>query len=313
MIRLVATFACTACLSACAGFPDWVVTPSSFSSSGTGFGQYSFNWSLSGDRQVAPLQVFDDGHTTWLQFLPGQPVPAIFLSSAGGEKILSYGRQGDYLVLDGIWPVLSFRGGNLIAQARRGLIDETSEKVQTPLKTAGSDVSSLAVHASPSVMTELQDVHDTASSSVEGVSDTTKESSTASAAAPRLKPAQTLVSRSDSTRLLTEASFVSDDSETAHGLPYDITLKDQNLRQTLSRWARQARWTFASEHWAVDVDIPVSGEAVFGSTFSSAVQELLSATELAERPLRPCFYSNRVLRVVPYAQSCDRSAGVREL
>jgi hypothetical protein len=40
-----------------------------------------------------------------------------------------------------------------------------------------------------------------------------------------------------------------------------------------------------------------------------AVRHLLAATELSERPLQPCFYSNQVLRVVPYAQACDRTAG----
>jgi len=34
---------------------------------------------------------------------------------------------------------------------------------------------------------------------------------------------------------------------------------------------------------------------------------LLASTELGDRPLRPCFYSNKVVRVVPYAQVCDRT------
>lgn len=82
------------------------------------------------------------------------------------------------------------------------------------------------------------------------------------------------------------------------------------MRQALERWALSAGWTFSAEHWAVDVDIPLVGQASFQTDFKSAVRELLAATELGDRPLQPCFYSNRVVRVVPYAQACDRSKGV---
>ena len=83
---------------------------------------------------------------------------------------------------------------------------------------------------------------------------------------------------------------------------------DDTLRAVLSRWALVAGWTFQPQHWAVDVDIPLAGAAEFAADFKSSVRELLAATELAERPLQPCFYTNQVLRVVPLTQSCDRSA-----
>jgi hypothetical protein len=69
-----------------------------------------------------------------------------------------------------------------------------------------------------------------------------------------------------------------------------------------------AGWTFQPQHWAVDVDIPLSATAEFSGDFKSAVRDLLGATELAEKPLQPCFYGNKVLRVVPLAQSCTRTA-----
>jgi len=80
----------------------------------------------------------------------------------------------------------------------------------------------------------------------------------------------------------------------------------------LSRWARTAGWTFEADHWAVDADIPIVGSATFHSGFELAVQDLVASTELADRPLQPCFYANRVLRIVPYAQSCDRTAALPE-
>jgi len=90
---------------------------------------------------------------------------------------------------------------------------------------------------------------------------------------------------------------------------YSVSPKDINLRTVLSRWAIEAGWTFEPEHWAVNADIPIAGSASFEPGFKSAVQQLMASTELADRPLQPCFYSNRVLRVVPYAQPCDRTAG----
>lgn len=93
------------------------------------------------------------------------------------------------------------------------------------------------------------------------------------------------------------------------GASYRVSPHDVNIRLTLARWARQAGWTFEPEHWAADVDIPISGSAEFDTDFKHAVQQLVAATELADRPLQPCFYSNRVLRVVPFAQSCDRGLG----
>ncbi|MEK0076551.1 toxin co-regulated pilus biosynthesis Q family protein, partial [Bordetella pertussis] len=82
---------------------------------------------------------------------------------------------------------------------------------------------------------------------------------------------------------------------------------DLTLRAVLARWARAAGWTFEAEHWALDVDIPLAGKAELPGDFKTAVRALLAATELSERPAQPCFYANRVLRVVPLAQACDRT------
>src|SRR5690606_30834248 len=67
--------------------------------------EYDFAYRLSGDRRVAPIQVFDDGSTTWLQYQPGQTLPAVFAEDAsaqGGLRLAPYTRQGPYLVVDGV-------------------------------------------------------------------------------------------------------------------------------------------------------------------------------------------------------------------
>ncbi len=91
--------------------------------------------------------------------------------------------------------------------------------------------------------------------------------------------------------------------------PYTVSVSDVNLRRTLVRWAKTAGWVFEPEHWQVKVDIPLTASASFSSDFKDSVQGLLSSSELGDTPVHGCFYSNKVLRVIPYTESCDRTAG----
>ena len=311
MIRIVTTLACAIGLSACATLPDWAVAPAFLNSdTAADAGHYSFDWQLSGERQLAPLQVFDNGNKTWLQFMPGQIVPAIFRRTQSGEQPLSYTRRGDYLVTDGVWPELSFRGGSARAVARKkaepdvvdvpGIdpqVDSVSEPfaVETPAVTNNQEAPEPILHKATKLVVDSSAPKQRSSTVTDDVQHFTRASFETLDPVPLLTPSDALV--------------VQDDKPV---VSYGITLQDKNMRRALHRWAVLANWAFEPEHWAVDVDIPVSGEALFAGSFQDAVQDLLSATELSERPLRPCFYSNRVLRVVSYAQSCDRSGGGRE-
>lgn len=221
-----------------------IETPTAWSQTQAAAGAYNFDWQLSGEPLVAPLQVFDDGRETWLQFAPGQAVPAIFGLTPAGELALPYVQRDPYVVVVGRWQTLLMRGGSLIARAQRRSAATVASAADS---NAGQYASAPANHASAAHA------------------------------------------------LAAQISF--------HAGPPDLT-----LRAVLMRWATAAGWTFQPQHWAVDVDIPLAGSAQFGTDFKSAVRSLLSATELAERPLQPCFYSNRVLRVVPVAQMCNRAA-----
>ena len=81
--------------------------------------------------------------------------------------------------------------------------------------------------------------------------------------------------------------------------------QDRNMRRVLKRWAEAAGWTFAFDHWTLDVDIPVSASVDLGSEFTAAVRALLASTEMSDRPAQPCFYTNKVLRVIGASQQCD--------
>jgi len=256
---------------------------------------YDFAYRLSGDRRVAPVQVFDDGQTTWLQFQPGQTLPAVFVATSNrtpGGQLASYTQQGPYLVLNGTANAFVLRIGAITARA----------------EYTGSAPRAGFVAAAPGMPSQwADDVAPLAPASK--LEPAAPPPSAQEAGTPALPTASRLGHQAVVPVLATgpgpAAGAIAQESSV---LEFDVSLTDGNMRTALGRWARQAGWTFHPEHWATDVDIPLSGVAAFGADFRHAVRTLLSSTELAERPLQPCFYSNRVLRVVPLTQACDRTA-----
>lgn len=88
---------------------------------------------------------------------------------------------------------------------------------------------------------------------------------------------------------------------------YSVTRDDKSVREVLARWTSQSGWTFRTEHWTVGSDIPVSGYADLGPDFKVAVRALLASTRLTELPVKPCFYTNQVVRVIPRNEKCDKT------
>lgn len=87
-----------------------------------------------------------------------------------------------------------------------------------------------------------------------------------------------------------------------------ISPQDGTVRQALARWASDANWTFGPDQWELNFDIPIQAPAEFEvASFREATQVLSQAVAMSESPIRPCFYGNRVLRMVPFTRSCNRS------
>ncbi len=283
MIRLFIAISVVSLLSGCTALPDLALFgPWRGADNKVEAASYRFSWRLSGDRAVAPLQVFDDGRQMWLQFAPDQAIPAIFVNAEGAQgRPLPYRQEGAYVVLPGVWPSLVLRGGQL-----KSFIDQIEKTPELPFS---GDRSPSPPQASAPVPLPAAQVVSIASqvpvSAVTPLSETLPADFTAS-------------------------SFALAEEHTAS---FTVGPQDHNLRVALSRWAQAAGWTFEAEHWAVDADIPIVGSASFEPQFKRAVQQLVASTELADRPLQPCFYSNKVLRIVPYAQSCDRTANLPEV
>lgn len=273
MVRIFFLAAGLSCLGACSWSGPGPAGGSSWQSGIPSSQGFRFDWQLSGDPAVAPLQVFDDGRETWLQFLPGQPLPAIFGMGDGGEHPLPYVRRDPYVVVAGAWNGLSFRGGRLTARARRA-------------------------HAAANPAREPASASRLARSTAAGPDPSQRPPQDASAA----------ITLSADTPARSDGHAPADPQVAPQATPFRAAPPDATLRAVLARWADSAGWTFQPQHWAVDVDIPLAATAEFPGDFKTAVRGLLGATELADRPLQPCFYGNRVLRVVPLAQSCSRAA-----
>ncbi|WP_313065640.1 TcpQ domain-containing protein [Achromobacter animicus] len=87
-----------------------------------------------------------------------------------------------------------------------------------------------------------------------------------------------------------------------------VSPQDGTVRQALNRWAADANWTFGPDQWELNFDIPIQAPAEFeADSFQEATQALSQAVAMGESPIRPCFYGNRVLRMLPFTRSCNRS------
>ena len=271
-------------------------------------GDFSFDWILGGDRSVAPLQVFDNGRQTWLQFAPGSPVPAIFIrtfgvaGSAGAapeDRLVTASRQHDFMVLDEVPLMLVFRGGHLQASARRSITASPDSADSGHLLSQAMEDPATPVPV-PSPVTPRLPLLSEASAAPLPVPQTDVAVTLAGASLEQVLGQGVPVAAGATLPVFSGTGSASSGFEVS---PADVT-----LRQALGRWASASGWHFGPEHWMVDVDIPIIAAASFNLPFVDAVRELVSSTELAQRPLQPCFYSNQVLRVVPYTHACNRVA-----
>lgn len=79
---------------------------------------YDFDYRTVGDMDARPANVFDDGVSTYFQFAPGRPVPAILKVGPAGEQLAAWRPDGPYIVVDGVLPDWRLRLGRGIAAVR---------------------------------------------------------------------------------------------------------------------------------------------------------------------------------------------------
>lgn len=86
---------------------------------------------------------------------------------------------------------------------------------------------------------------------------------------------------------------------------WTVSPVDGNFRQLIEAWAPRAGWRAAP--WELEKDVPIIGSDGFEGDFKDAVRRVLSSTEMTDYIIKPCFYSNNVVRVVKQTTKCDLS------
>ncbi|MXO57956.1 type VI secretion protein [Altererythrobacter salegens] len=78
--------------------------------------ELNFAWDKTGDRNLMPARIYDDGTATFLAWPAGEPVPAILMKDkAGTEGPVNYAVRGDVIVIEGVPKKLILRSGKDMA------------------------------------------------------------------------------------------------------------------------------------------------------------------------------------------------------
>lgn len=100
-------------------------------------GNYDFSYDLTGAQKVRPVQVFDDGVSTFFQFRSGDPIPAIFANGQAGLVMQVPEIQGPYARVPGVARSYTLRIGYGVGQVNYA--NETGQSAK-PLNTLGTQV-----------------------------------------------------------------------------------------------------------------------------------------------------------------------------
>jgi type IV secretion system protein VirB9 len=83
---------------------------------------YNFNYQFTGDQQIAPIKVFDNGEFTYFQFSQkNAEVPAIFaVDPQGFESLVNFRSAGNYIIVERVSSQFTLRNGSDIVCVYNG-------------------------------------------------------------------------------------------------------------------------------------------------------------------------------------------------
>ncbi|MCZ8320824.1 MAG: TrbG/VirB9 family P-type conjugative transfer protein [Novosphingobium sp.] len=77
----------------------------------------NFQWARRGDARIQPVQLYDDGQSTYLTWSRDVPLPAILIrDETGAEGPVNYAVRGDTIVIEGVPSPIFLRAGRNSAQ-----------------------------------------------------------------------------------------------------------------------------------------------------------------------------------------------------
>ncbi|MGE3342301.1 MAG: TrbG/VirB9 family P-type conjugative transfer protein [Vicinamibacterales bacterium] len=90
----------------------------SHGTAGDRIGTYEFGYETTGDARVRPVQVFDDGRSTFFQFRSSEPIPAIFVVTTSGPVLSMPELQGPYVKVASVAGGFMLRMGHGVGQVK---------------------------------------------------------------------------------------------------------------------------------------------------------------------------------------------------
>lgn len=101
-----------------------------FGSMASGLPGFDFAYEIGGDRKVAPIQVFDDGHHTYLQWPTAFVLPSVTVT-LNGKRVSPIAGSSPYFVVAGVGSQLEIRGGAIVAR-----VTYVGERGKAPMQVA---------------------------------------------------------------------------------------------------------------------------------------------------------------------------------
>jgi type IV secretion system protein VirB9 len=115
---------------------------------------YNFNYQYTGEKNIAPTKVFDDGTFTYLEFAnKNTEAPAIYsVDSEGYESVVNYRIAGKYMIIEKVAPQYTLRNGNDIicvynmdtytnGSARNSTLKSNDKNIRPPMQSFGNESS----------------------------------------------------------------------------------------------------------------------------------------------------------------------------
>lgn len=239
--------------------------------------------------ELAPQQKFDvynDGRNTFLQSIPG-----LIVTGATAD--------GEFFIVKGVpTQIRGFMNGKPITVVRgvppaptpaapdpavvNGKIKQLTEKLEALTSKVAADQAPIASATSAGAITKLAQP---------------------ARAADAATPMPNTVTSGAASPTLSAASVAPKARPTIHDvLTYRAAPEDENLRLLVARWAKSVGWIAV---WDVDRDIEIGTAGEKANDFKNAVRWVLSSTEFSDVKVKPCFYSNAVVRVVRKTVKCN--------
>jgi hypothetical protein len=242
---------------------------------------YDWGYTITGDPRVAPIQVFDNGKQTWIQFRNPEPPPAIFAVTAAGQAVLTGNRDGQFIILNRVERQLSIALGSARASVRytgnARADDAAMFGTAVPVKATG--IAPSPVPAEQILASRASTPNPVSAEPAPIAAPIPAATAPVAAASPAAEPKPALDAEPTAT--------------------WKVLQSDVWLSKTLLRWALAAGWEVS---WEAR-DFPVTVTPTYDGTFRYAVERIALGVSDSDAPITADFRvdgKNKVVRIVRF-------------